>query len=79
MNEFSKLDRDQMKNIIGGGVPPAKVCNVGASCYQGLDPTNTNAMFGVCSETSHSGAGCFCVGENGTTRTDFCYIEGGIS
>ena len=76
MEEFSKLNREQMRKITGG-VVPVYVCNIGASCYQGLSG-GTHILMGTCTDSAAPFVGCFCQGEGGTTRTDFCLTEGEV-
>ena len=63
MNEFSKLNRDQMRKITGG-VPP--VCNTENGCafpnppdipYVGA-PEGSIILFGICEETVFDGCNC---------------------
>jgi hypothetical protein len=74
MNEFSKLNRDQMRKITGGVVP---TCNVGEFCYIRIDEdTNTRVIFGVCNDHYASGvSGCICQGENSNLSTSGCLTE----
>ena len=74
MNEFSKLNRDEMRKITGG-VPPVFVCNIDGGCagtfyINGLP----HVLFGRC--TDQTTLGCACYREDqGSFRTEQCLVE----
>lgn len=77
MNEFSKLNRDQMRKITGGvGLPP-EVCNVGGGCAindpsAAPNPLHGLVLLGICNDTMFGG--CLCVRENISSPTWMCLV-----
>lgn len=73
MNEFSKLNRDQMRKITGGvGLPP-EVCNVGGGCAATFQLNGHNTvLFGLCEDTL--GIACRCVLAEEKVYSSMCFI-----
>ena len=80
MNEFSKLNRNEMRKITGGVAQPPGVCDVNRACLMGFeDPQNhphtSRALFGICTDRSTYGnVGCICEGENGSYAYSDCLM-----
>lgn len=63
MNDFSKLNRDEMRKITGG-VPP--VCNVDSMCFM-ADPSlpGNPVLYGNCEQVMNDGCQCVRRGVDG--------------